>query len=96
VLGRRLEVRWRLQEKELGYLSDLQKRLLLQAAERLKPGGVLVYSTCSIEPEENQQVVRSVLEIRPDLQLAAERERRPGQPGDGGYWARLTSERSSG
>jgi 16S rRNA (cytosine967-C5)-methyltransferase len=89
VLGRRPEVRWRLQEKELGYLVNLQKRLLLQAAERLRRGGMLVYSTCSIEPEENQEVVRIVVEAMPELILEDQEEQCPGAPADGGYWAKL-------
>jgi 16S rRNA (cytosine967-C5)-methyltransferase len=89
VLGRRPEIRWRLQAKELGYLANLQKRLLLQAAERLRRGGVMVYSTCSIEPEENQQVVQSVVQAMPELTLEHQEEQRPGVPADGGYWAKL-------
>jgi 16S rRNA (cytosine967-C5)-methyltransferase len=48
-----------------------------------------VYSTCSIEPEENGQVVRAVLRAFRDLELEAEEEQVPGRPADGGYWARL-------
>jgi len=61
----------------------------LQAAERVRPGGVIVYSTCSVEPEENRQVVDNVLRALPGLQLEADEEQVPGQPSDGGYWARL-------
>jgi 16S rRNA (cytosine967-C5)-methyltransferase len=89
VLGRRPEVRWRLRAGDLGKLVPLQTRLLLQAAERLRPGGAVVYSTCSIEPEENGQVVRAVLQSSLGLELEAEQEQVPGQPADGGYWARL-------
>ncbi|HEY8504795.1 MAG TPA: 16S rRNA (cytosine(967)-C(5))-methyltransferase RsmB [Gemmataceae bacterium] len=89
VLGRRPEVRHRLREEELAELAALQARLLRRAADRLKPGGVIVYSTCSIEPEENQEVVRAVLEERPELEMEGEHESRPGLPADGGYWARL-------
>jgi 16S rRNA (cytosine967-C5)-methyltransferase len=89
VLGRRPEVRWRLRPEDFGHLVPLQTKLLLQAAGRIKPGGVIVYSTCSIEPEENGQVVRAVLMALPDLVLEAEEEQVPGRPADGGYWARL-------
>jgi 16S rRNA (cytosine967-C5)-methyltransferase len=83
-------VRWRLQERELGHLQSLQIRLLRLAAERVTAGGKLVYSTCSIEPEENQQVVRAILQEMPALTLEQDEEQRPGAPADGGYWARLT------
>jgi len=48
-----------------------------------------VYSTCSIEPEENRAVVEAVLGDRPDLKLIQEQSHVPGQPADGGYQALL-------
>jgi 16S rRNA (cytosine967-C5)-methyltransferase len=89
VLGRRPEVRWRLRPGDFRRLVHLQTRLLLQATERVRPGGVIVYSTCSIEPEENQLVTRAVARALPWLTLEAEEEQNPGRPADGGYWARL-------
>ena len=89
VLGRRPEVRWRLKPNEFEYLVRLQTRLLIQAAERVKPGGAVVYSTCSIEPDENATVVKAVLRGMRGLKLEAEHESVPGKPSDGGYWARL-------
>src|SRR5262249_42696632 len=89
VLGRRPEARDRLRPGDLAELAALQERLLQAAADRVRPGGMLVYSTCSIEPEENAGVVRRVLEARSDLRLEAEAESVPGRPADGGYRARL-------
>jgi 16S rRNA (cytosine967-C5)-methyltransferase len=89
VLGRRPEARWRLRPEDLRHLTALQGRLLRQAAARVKPGGVVVYSTCSIEPEENRAVVEAALGELPNLHLEADAEAVPGQPADGGYWARL-------
>ncbi len=89
VLGRRPEVRWRMKPEDLCELAPLQMRLLSLALERVRPGGVVVYSTCSIEPEENGEVVRSVLGKQAGWQLEEERESKPGRPADGGYWARL-------
>jgi 16S rRNA (cytosine967-C5)-methyltransferase len=89
VLGRRPEVRWRLRPEELPHLVRLQHRLLHQACKRVRPGGVLVYSTCSIEPEEDGLLLRALLKEVPGLVLEAEEERIPGRPADGGYWARL-------
>jgi 16S rRNA (cytosine967-C5)-methyltransferase len=89
VLGRRPEVRWRLRPGDLPHLVALQTRLLMLAVSRVKPSGKVVYSTCSIEPEENQRVVQAVLQSSPGLCLEAEEEDVPGRPADGGYWARL-------
>ena len=89
VLGKRPEVRWRLSEGELRRLIPQQSRLLAQACERVVPGGIVVYSTCSIEPEENVKVVQGVLAGLPEWRLEAEETSMPGMPSDGGYWARL-------
>jgi 16S rRNA (cytosine967-C5)-methyltransferase len=89
VLGRRPEARWRLREEDIRHLTRLQGNLLRLAIERCKTGGTIVYSTCSIEPEENGLLVRQVLRNAPMIELEAEEERRPGLPADGGYWARL-------
>jgi 16S rRNA (cytosine967-C5)-methyltransferase len=89
VLGKRPEARWRLRPDDLRELVALQTRLLLMGVERVRPGGTIVYSTCSIEPEENRQVVERLLRECPNLRREAEEESVPGRPADGGYWARL-------
>ncbi len=89
VLGRRPETRDRLRPGDLPELAALQARILHAAADRVRPGGAVVYATCSIEPEENGGVVRRVLSERPDLRLEQEDESVPGRPADGGYRARL-------
>jgi 16S rRNA (cytosine967-C5)-methyltransferase len=89
VLGRRPEVRWRVQPEEFEHLIRLQTRLLFDAAERVKPGGVIVYSTCSIEQDECGGVVRAALRGMRNLKLETESMAVPGEPSDGGYWARL-------
>jgi 16S rRNA (cytosine967-C5)-methyltransferase len=60
-LARHPEIRWRLQPEQLAEFHALQTTLLKSALERLAPGGRLVYSTCSMEPEENEQVVEEAL-----------------------------------
>jgi 16S rRNA (cytosine967-C5)-methyltransferase len=89
VMGRRPEVRWRLSRADLDNLVALQIDLLLRACSQVRPGGVVVYSTCSIEPEENTGVVRASLKQLEGWSLEAEQDHRPGLPADGGYWARL-------
>jgi len=68
-LRRRPDLRWRMNEGEIRALSTLQLRLLENAASLLQVGGRLVYSTCSIEPEENEEVVRRFLSSRQDFVL---------------------------
>jgi 16S rRNA (cytosine967-C5)-methyltransferase len=55
------------QESELAKLTALQARLLDRAAELVKPGGTLVYCTCSLEPEEGEQTVEALLARNPQL-----------------------------
>lgn len=64
VMRRRPDLRWRLEEKEIARLAGVQRALLATARQFVKPGGVLVYSTCSLEPEENEQVVAPVAPTR--------------------------------
>jgi 16S rRNA (cytosine967-C5)-methyltransferase len=89
VLGRRPEARWRLKPEELAHLVPLQTKLLIQASKCIRSGGAIVYSTCSIEPDENRRAVADVLRVLPQLTLEAEEAMMPGKPADGGYWARL-------
>jgi 16S rRNA (cytosine967-C5)-methyltransferase len=89
VLGKRPEARWRLRPEDLRQLVGLQTRLLALGCERVRRGGVLVYSTCSIEPEENRGVVEAVLRRMPEMRQEAEGDAVPGRPADGGFWARL-------
>lgn len=56
------DVRWRRSEADLEPLAEAQRAMLAQAASVVRPGGRLVYSTCSSEPEENEEVVRAFLE----------------------------------
>ncbi|MCL7964216.1 MAG: rRNA cytosine-C5-methyltransferase [marine benthic group bacterium] len=77
VLRRRPDARWRISERRLDSLRDLQAELLDACAELLEPGGLLVYATCSLEPEENQAQVESFLSRRPEF----EREPSTGMTG---------------
>jgi 16S rRNA (cytosine967-C5)-methyltransferase len=87
VLGKRPEARWRISPEGISELTAVQRRLLETAIMRLAPAGRIVYSTCSIEPEENEEVVRAALGDHPELKLLEERRHVPGQPADGGYLA---------
>jgi 16S rRNA (cytosine967-C5)-methyltransferase len=72
------EIKWRLRPEDLTDLAAKQAALLENAIAALAPGGRLVYSTCSLEPEENERVVEPVLARHPKIRLRpaiAERDR---------------------
>ena len=94
VMRRRVDLRWRIRPGEIGRLRATQGELLRQAASLLKPGGTLVYSTCSLEPEENGDLVNEFLREHADLKLERSRELLPFVEGvDGTYVARLVRNR---
>ena len=69
-IRRHPDVAWLRQEADIAALNSLQKRLLQKAISLLKPGGVLVYCTCSLEPEEGEAVVAAVLANEPGVRRA--------------------------
>jgi len=88
-LGRNPEIKWRLRPEDLADLQRRQKELLANAWAVLAPGGLLVYSTCSLEPEENEKVLTAI--VAPDV-VVHTLERIPGRdPGDGFYAAVIRS-----
>jgi 16S rRNA (cytosine967-C5)-methyltransferase len=90
VMRRRVDLRWRISPEEILRLQQTQLDLLNQAAARLKSGGVLVYSTCSLEPEENGEVVQQFLREHAGFNLESERQLLPFADNvDGAFVARL-------
>jgi 16S rRNA (cytosine967-C5)-methyltransferase len=90
VMRRRVDVKWRLKRIDFDRMQQLQIEIVRALVRLLKPNGLLVYSTCSLEPEENEEVVRRVVESSPDLRLAEEERSLPFQERfDGAYAAKL-------
>jgi len=90
VMRRRVDLRWRIEPAELDRLRQAQFELLTEAARRLKPGRTLIYSTCSLEPDENENVIRDWLRQNPGFELKSSRELLPFvEKNDGAYVAKL-------
>lgn len=90
VFRRRPDARWNWSEQKLAALVKLQAEILDVAAARLAPGGTLVYSTCSNEPEENQGQVEAFLARHPEFALRTSKESLPFESDcDGAFAAAL-------
>jgi 16S rRNA (cytosine967-C5)-methyltransferase len=77
-LQARPDLRWRVTPESVAEMAGEQARILAAGADALRPGGVLVYSTCTISPSENERLIAAFLDSRPDFSiddLAAERPR---------------------
>lgn len=70
VLARRWDLRWVKREADIARMAAYQKEILYNAIGIVNSGGIVVYSTCSIEPEENERVVEAVMAKRRDIRLA--------------------------
>ncbi len=73
VLAKRADLRWRRTPEELAELTALQDELLGAAARLVRPGGLLVYGTCTIEPEENEERVAAFLTRHPEFMIESAR-----------------------
>ena len=91
VMRRRVDVRWRLRPKDFLRMPKQQFEISHAAIRLLKPGGVFVYSTCSLEPEENEELIGRLLNEFPGVRPAREESCLPFRDHfDGAFAARLT------
>ncbi len=85
-LRRNPEIRWRLSNDDILNFSAAQKQFLHNASIVLKPGGRLVYSTCSVEPDENERVIESFLSTHTNFSLLNTTRTWPHHHGSDGFF----------
>lgn len=88
IIRRKPEIRWK-SSAEIAALPPIQRAILDNAAQYVKPGGTLVYSTCSLNREENEKVVQWFLEKHPEMEPAFFPEPVSGLLGNGQWMATL-------
>ena len=91
VIRRRCDAPWRYSERKLLETATLQWDILNSLAKLVSSGGQLLYSTCSIEPEEDEQQIARFLDEHPDFELIRQRKLLPGELHDGAFAALLQS-----
>jgi 16S rRNA (cytosine967-C5)-methyltransferase len=92
VMRRRVDVRWRLRPRDFERMQKQQTAMARSVIPVLKPGGIFVYSTCSIEPDENAQVAEQIAREFPHLKLDATKTVLPFRDGcDGAFAARFVT-----
>jgi 16S rRNA (cytosine967-C5)-methyltransferase len=92
VIRRRIDVRWRVRPEDFSRMSNQQLIITRAVLNLLKPSGILVYSTCSLEPEENEQVVRRLLADLPVPASQMEKDSLPFHDGfDGAFAAKFSA-----
>lgn len=92
-LRRNPEIRWRLANEDIPNFAAKQKEFLQNAAEVLKPGGRLVYSTCSVEREENEEVIDHFISTHPDFTVEKTIRTWPHREGSDGFFIAILERR---
>ncbi|MBO5994066.1 MAG: 16S rRNA (cytosine(967)-C(5))-methyltransferase RsmB, partial [Firmicutes bacterium] len=91
VIRRKREIKYK-EAFDMEALVETQREILLNAASYVKPGGYLVYSTCTVNPEENQGVTGWFVEAHPDYKIVDERHLSPVMGTDGFYICKISRE----
>ena len=93
VAGGKTDITYKLLPEQISELADLQRKILSNVCRYVKPGGVLMYSTCTVTEEENQKNTAWFLQSFPEFSLEEERQYLPDEGCDGFYIAKLVKKR---
>lgn len=86
VMGRKTDIRYKMTQQKAEDLAALQRQILSVVYDYVKPGGTLIYSTCTIEHRENEDNVAWFLQEHPDFSLELQRQMFPGEVGSDGFF----------
>ena len=87
VIRRNPDAKWKFKKTDLDRLLSLQKEILFSYSCMVKPGGVVVYATCSLFPDENEKQIRNFLDLNPEWTLEKEVHLSPDKEGFDGFYA---------
>lgn len=90
VLRRTPDSKWKLNQNFIASIQQTQQEIISEYSQMLKPGGIMIYATCSILPSENQKQVELFLAKHADFKLLSDRKILPSEGYDGFYMAKLT------
>jgi 16S rRNA (cytosine967-C5)-methyltransferase len=94
-IGRNPEIKWRVKQHDFGVFARRQIQLVEQALAVLAPGGKIVYATCSLEREENEDVMKEICHRHEGMTLEQEMWRLPGRDAGDGFYAAVLGLRNS-
>ena len=86
VMGRKTDIRYKMTEEKAHELAQLQQKILETVCAYVKPSGTMVYSTCTIHREENEENVETFLQKHTDFSLVSEKQMYPGEVGSDGFF----------
>ncbi|TAL67556.1 MAG: 16S rRNA (cytosine(967)-C(5))-methyltransferase RsmB [Bacteroidetes bacterium] len=84
-ISKKPDIKWKREREDLPVLQAMQRRILLNAVHHVKPGGAILYSTCTTEPEENTDNIKWLLEVFPNFELDPAEKYLPGEVCSNGF-----------
>jgi 16S rRNA (cytosine967-C5)-methyltransferase len=86
VMARKTDIRHKIMQDKLQDIVVLQQNILAQVLDYVKPGGTVIYSTCTVNRAENEEMVEFILKNHPEFDLLSEKQIFPGENGSDGFF----------